>query len=110
MDIEVLLTKVQKKLFARDGMPVNFCLVKGLKSFFCAQLTEQDKEEWAMEQVSPSLWNDLSRDIQLNLIEREIWRQDVLDEWRREVEEEEVNRRPTAYKQYKRYMKKNPTG
>jgi curved DNA-binding protein CbpA len=73
-------------------------------------LSEEEKEEWAIERVTPSLWNDLSRETQMDLIVRRVWEKDVYDSWFRGVEAEEEKRRPGAHKQYKRYMKKNPNG
>ena len=74
------------------------------------QLSNEEKEEWAIERVSPGHWNSLSREVQLDLMHQGIWKQEVYDAWLKSVEEEEVSKRPTAYKQYRRYIKKNPTG
>ena len=71
------------------------------------QLSDEEKEEWAIEKVTPGAWNDLSIETQCELIKKRIWEQDVYDEWVRGIEEQEASKRPTAYKQYRRYMKKN---
>ena len=71
------------------------------------QLSKEEIEDWAIERVSAGVWNGLTRETQLELIERCIWKLNVYEEWLQELEAEESRRRPSGYKQYKRYMKKN---
>lgn len=73
-------------------------------------MSDVEKEEWAIEVMTPGLWNTLSRETQLSLIEGCIWKSEVYAAWIKNAEEEDMKKNPTAYKQYRRYLKKNPKG
>ena len=71
-------------------------------------MTNEEKEEWAIETVSAPIWYQLSKDMQDSLLARGVWKQEVYDQWKAEMEADEATKRPTLYKQYRRYLKKNP--
>jgi hypothetical protein len=61
----------------------------------------------AIEKVSPAMWNELSDSERNSLIERQIWKDEIFKAWLKEKEEEDAMKRPTMYKKYQRYLKKN---
>jgi len=78
-------------------------------SYLKMELPYEEKERLAISRMG-FFWDELSEEEREELIEREIWKYRIFEDWKQQKEEEMKEKRPGMYKRTKRYLKKEGGG
>ena len=82
------------------------CTTVHTSVIFCKAPSKQEIEDIAAAAIGRARWEQLGEEEKEQAVTLEVWRPEGLATWQRERDQDELQRRPAAFKRQQRSLKK----